>query len=710
MNVMGVYLGHDLGACILRNGEIAVMIEEERLNRYKHGRPNSVAGLWPQFSGKFGYFPWASVSYCLHGAGLGIDDLDLIAVGDDIWGSGTADVIAEVLPVKDRRKIVFARTPENSVHHFHHALSAFFASPFEKAAVLVIDGDGSESAGGYEAESGYYFENRRGDHEVIFKNRYTEAHVPRGGIGWTYEHVTQLIGFASPDIYLADAGKTMGLAGYGEAVEEFAGPWIRAKGFELDFSAFHQWLESHAYADLIASEKRRKLIPSRFAKNLAHKAQRELEGAILELARELHRRTGAVSLCLAGGVALNSVANGRILREGRFESVFVQPAANDAGQALGLAYHAHLMMQNRPGREFDGEGIKPMRSAFTGAPYPEAEIEQFLQSCGLPLERCDSESELVADAAKQLADGRIVGWFQGGSEVGPRALGHRSILAHPGLPKMKDHLNRQVKFREPFRPFAPAVLRERANDVFELLGDSPYMTFVAPVRREWRTRLPAITHVDGTARLQTVDQDTNSRLYELIRHFEKITGLPVVVNTSFNLRGMPIVETPKDALQCFMFTEIDRLYLGNYIVERPPFQSIQLGWGDGWRLMHVFRPGVQEPEIVVEQVRTGKRERVGVDRDVGRVLRAIRGKGSLADMVLEALAGQPDSVMPGVWPIIAKLLRLGALSLRLGEIEFKLPYEERHFWHFPRPESGGWEQMESPPASPVVTPWARKTS
>jgi len=265
------------------NGEVAVCIEEERLNRFKHGRPNKVAGLWPEFAGKFGYFPWASVCYCLEAKQLTIDELDLIVIGDALWASGAVETIGSLIPIRDKRKVRFVSEPKGAVHHYHHALSAFLASPFFDAAVLVIDGDGNSNEEGYEAETGFLFENRDGKHQLIFKNRYKDMKVPRSGIGWTYEQVTLLLGFASSEIFLADPGKTMGLAPYGSPRPEFNIPWISCEGFRLDFTGFHRWLKESgfdarilSYADGLAT---RAGGAPQYARDVAYKDIRGPRGA-----------------------------------------------------------------------------------------------------------------------------------------------------------------------------------------------------------------------------------------------------------------------------------------------------------------------------------------------------------------------------------------------------------------------------------------------
>lgn len=509
MWILGTYIdGHDLGSCLLHDGETVVVMEEERLTRIKYGLPQALAGLWADFAGRFGYFPWASVSYCLQAGGIGLDDLDaLILSGDE----PDRDEIIKSIPIGDPGKITVSQTPPGGMHHYCHALSTFLASPFEHAAVLVVDGAGSETEEGYEAETGYLFESRAGNYREIFKNRYahdSSSSAPlEPGLGMTYEYVSCLLGFWNSAIQVADAGKTMGLAPYGQPSKSLEEPWIQCDGYKLDFSSFHAWLRSRGFDELVQREKARPLLEaadtmSQFACDIAYKVQTELNHTMLHLVERLHRATGEANLCLAGGVALNSVTNGLIRRRGPFERVFIQPAAGDNGQAIGLAYQGHLELNStRP--------VIPIRHAFGGRRYEEGEVHSLLDAGGLAYERFSDDEALVADAVDRLASGAVIGWFQDGSEYGPRALGHRSILADPRIADMKDHINVNVKFREVFRPLAPSVLEERAPEVFELDDDSPYMLVCVQVRDAWRARIPAVTHIDGTARVQTVSRSVD---------------------------------------------------------------------------------------------------------------------------------------------------------------------------------------------------------
>jgi carbamoyltransferase len=692
--VLGVYLGHDLGACLLMNGEIIAMIEEERLNRFKHGRPNEAAGLWKRFAGKFGYFPWASISYCLEAGKLGLDDLDFMVIGGALWGTEAAGTtIKTIIPIKDTGKIILAKEPKSGVHHYLHALSAFLASPYDEAAVLVVDGEGSRNEQGYEAETGFHFLNRDGDYKEIFKNRYPDSVGPRSGIGWVYEQLTILLGFADPRVSGGEAGKTMGLASYGKPRKEFELPWICHNGFDLDYSGFHKWLKESGYASRLRSFEGglagRGDDVSQYAKDLAFKVQSELEAAMLHLTDELHRATGLDNLCLAGGVALNSVANSAIAAKGPFKNIFIQPAANDGGQAIGLAFYGHLLLArarrqcveakndaaeshaSRKTNFVSSPEIRPIKHAYGGRNYSAEEIRHLLQSSGLAFREFADDQSLVQDAAAELTERRIIGWLQGGSEYGPRALGHRSILANPDTQEMKDILNLRVKFREPFRPFAPSVLIERAGGVFDLDCESPYMLLVAPVRESWRERVPAITHVDGTARVQTVDSQVEPLFHSLISAFESKTGLPLILNTSFNWQGAPIVESPYDALQCLLYTDLDCLYLGPFKLRRPdpshwfPIRSF------GWEFFagHYLSNGRRE--LICKQRGGAKQVVIETTNRFTDLCEALNGTNSMQSAFNHAYGPDADgNLIEETIRLVQKLCRHGALRIRAGRLFF----------------------------------------
>lgn len=685
---MGVYLGHDLGACLLCGGEIVAMIEEERLNRFKHGRPDSIAGLWPQFAGRFGYFPWASVSYCLQAAGMGIDDLDLIVLGDDLWASAASETLHCLVPVRDRSKVAYVKEPEGAVHHFHHALSAFFASPFERAAVLVIDADGNSNEKGYESETGFLFENRRGDHRLCFKNRYTESRAPKSGIGWMYEQTTYLLGFCNPNIFLADAGKTMGLAAYGRPRPELEEPWLKIEGTHIDFSGYKRWIGERGFErgmlDRSSGLVRKNHGINQYCMDVAYKVQTELQKGVVGLAEELYRQTQAPNLCFAGGVALNSVVNGILSRRGPFKNIFVLPAANDSGQALGLAYHGHLML-NRKSPSPAAPEPRPIRHAYGGRDYSDREQQELLEASGLCYTSLVGDEALVEDASDELSRSRIIGWFQGGSEFGPRALGHRSILADPSVEGMKDRLNARVKFRESFRPFAPSVLCERASEVFELEGDSPYMLIVAPVRQPWRSRVAAITHVDGTARIQTVDARTEPLFHRLISAFARKTGIPLLLNTSFNLRGMPIVESPYDALQCCIYTDMDCLYLGPFKVGPPRLRDLVPRWHSEWQTSLLRSPNSKEEGLILQARHEGRRKEVtlAVPDALAGLLSDIDGSANLEEVWRRAGAADGEPPEKEILNCVRELTRLGLLLLCVGSLTFGDPGQRMHWWQKP---------------------------
>ena len=589
---------HDSAACLLRDGEIVAAAQEERFTRKKGDAT----------------FPTNAVAYCLRVAGIAPSDITFVGFYDKpllkferiletylgVAPRGFRSfALAAPLWLKDklhmdgqlrdalqyRGEILYAE------HHESHAASAFFPSPFDEAAVLTVDGVGEWAT----ASLGV---GRGGDIEIL-----KELHWP-DSLGLLYSAFTYYTGFK------VNSGeyKVMGLAPYGtpryvdliyrELVD------LREDGsFTLNQAYFNYLtgltMTNGAFDKLFGGPRR---VPetklTQRDMDLARSVQVVCEEIMLRMARTVHRETGLENLSLAGGVALNCVANGRLLREGPFKRLWIQPAAGDAGGALGVAqliWHRHCKQPRRvtPGRD-------TMRGAYLGTEFSVEEIEEFLRSAGAVYERFDREV-LLKRVAGLLAEEKVVGWFNGRMEFGPRALGARSILGDPRSPRMQAQMNLKIKFREGFRPFAPSVLRERASDYFELDCDSPYMLLVAPVQRErqipmtaaqedlWgidqlnvlRSDIPAVTHIDYSARIQTVERATNPDYYDLIRQFECLTGCAVVVNTSFNVRGEPIVCTPADAYRCFMCTHIDHLVLGPFVVDK----AVQPQWkedGD-WR-------------------------------------------------------------------------------------------------------------------------------
>jgi len=557
---------HDVSACLLRDGEIAVAISKERITRKKHD----------------GGFFQEVIDYCLSAEGISLDDVELVVRN------------CYVLPVEDleerlmyqgdmgpRERAQTAKHPlflskSNKLvtvsHHLAHAYSAFAASPFDEGAVMVVDGVGNYAADvkeknqltenvnplARESESYYRFE---GSELTTLKKVWLNPsrgflsddffHMP--GLGALYSRVSSYI-FADWD----KCGEVMGLAPYGRA--NAVKPLLDIKNGELSVPA---WNAEFNKPHVPEEETDWEASPSmQHWKDLAWRVQDDTEKVLLDRAIWLRETTGARNLCIAGGVALNCVANGRIVREAGFDNVWIQPAAGDDGIAIGAALYGHVAIQKKP-RSF------VMNHAYLGVAYSDDEARAAAEKLLVRLQTITTHSnDVCRDAAKLLSEGQIFGWFQGRSEFGPRALGNRSILADPRKPEMKDQLNSRVKFRQAFRPFAPIVIAERAAEVFVGDEESPYMLVAKQVRPEWKDRIPAIVHVDGTARVQTVRREHNERLYQLLTEFDKITGVPVLLNTSFNIRGQPIVETPREAVECFLSTGIDCLALHDMLIRK----------------------------------------------------------------------------------------------------------------------------------------------
>jgi carbamoyltransferase len=585
---------HDSAACLLADGHIVAAAQEERFTRKKHDAS----------------FPHHAARYCLDAGGVGVEELDYVAFYDKpflkferlletylafaprgfrsfrmampLW---LKEKLFQKILLRDELKklgpgIDIDKQLLFSEHHQSHAASAFFASPFAEAAVLTMDGVGewtTTSAG-----------VGRGNHLEILK----ELHFPHS-LGLLYSALTYHLGFK------VNSGeyKVMGLAPYGEPkhVDLFLDHLIDLKSdgtFRLDMDYFDYCtgltMTNENFDRLFGASPRKadELLTQRHM-DIAASLQKVTEEVMLRLSRSLARETGARNLCLAGGVALNCVGNGKLLRDGAFERVWIQPAAGDAGGAVGAALAAHHLYAGRPRLTNGGNGADAMAGSYLGPNFAQEEIEQRLAAAGADFERC-ADDALIARTVDGLVAGNAVGWFHGRMEFGPRALGARSIIADPRSPDMQKTLNLRVKYRESFRPFAPAVLREDVADWFELDADSPYMLLVADVvkrrRRQMtneeqslfgidklnvpRSDIPAVTHVDYSARVQTVHRETNPRFHDLLSAFKARTGCPVLVNTSFNVRGEPIVCTPEDAFRCFMGSEIELLVAGNCILRK----------------------------------------------------------------------------------------------------------------------------------------------
>jgi carbamoyltransferase len=590
---------HDSAAALLRDGAIVAAASEERFTRKKGDAR----------------FPSHAVAYCLREGGVAVSDLTAIGFYDKpilkferilesylgVAPRGFGQFL-RAGPLWVKEKIWMDRNLRAALggydgdllygeHHESHAASAFYPSPFAEAAILTIDGVGEWATASYGV-------GRGSDIELLKEMRWPDS------LGLLYSAFTYYTGFK------VNSGeyKVMGLAPYGEPryVQQIYDHLLDLR----EDGSFRLNQEYFGYLDglTMTNERFHRLFGgaprepetklSQREMDLARSVQDVCEEVMLRMARTVHRETGLEHLCLAGGVALNCVGNGRLLREGPFRRLWIQPAAGDAGGALGVA---QLIWHRRfeGARAVDGRR-DGMRGAYLGPGFTDEEIEAALRDVGGVYHKLEHQC-LLETTARLLAEEKVVGWFQGRMEFGPRALGARSILGDPRSPRMQAQMNLKIKFREGFRPFAPSVLRDRLEEYFELDADSPYMLLVAPVKRErqipmsaedrrkWgieqlnvvRSDVPAITHVDYSARVQTVSRETNPDYYDLIQAFAKLTGCPVVVNTSFNVRGEPIVCTPQDAHTCFMRTHIDALVLGSFLL----YKHEQPAWKEAgnWR-------------------------------------------------------------------------------------------------------------------------------
>jgi carbamoyltransferase len=543
---------HDSACCLLQNGALKAAAQEERFTRVKHDAS----------------MPYHAIRYCLEEAKLSLADIDCIAFYENpekklsrqLW-NGVEKVSRELLnnlsPLRFesavRDMLGYSGEIKYFDHHHSHAASSFFFSGFDEAAILTVDGVG-------EWATTTYGTGNRNKIELL-----EEVQFPNS-IGLLYSTITNYIGFE------VNGGeyKVMGLAPYGRAryVDEIRRLITLKEGgqFELNMEFFDFHSTESMFTDKLShllGEPQRKPESgiSQFHKDVAHSLQVVLEEVLLEKVNYLYEKTSLKYICMAGGVALNCVANGRILRKGPFDKMFVQPAANDSGGALGAAAAAHIEMTNAKLQDM------PLKSVFLGPEYNNRDIRCLLDAAGLNFnDHHGNLEDLFYQVASMIAEGKVVGWFQGRMEFGPRALGNRSILADPRGTDMRDRINSMVKKREAFRPFAPAVLEAYAKDHFDLDHSSPFMLETCPVISH--LDLPAITHVDNSARVQTVNFDSNPRFAMLLEAFNRITSCPILLNTSFNVRGEPIVCSPEDALKCFIMTDIDCLVMNDYVIER----------------------------------------------------------------------------------------------------------------------------------------------
>ena len=541
--ILGISASHNGSACLLRGDEIVVAIQEERLSRFKRHR---IRGAGPS----------RSVGYCLDYAGIAPSELSLVV----LCIQGRAKDKVHDITLDPFLNVLTHGIPTITIpHHYGHAVSVFATSGFAESAVLIVDGAGSPVADFTSDELKVLNGNSQDSWETISLYRASgtsviplEKHaVDRGA--WLTMHDGEMPSFGSlggmfsataRQIFgeVAEAGKVMGLAPYGQAA------FPTSDFFDIANGKFH-------FKDTV---------PLRFRFNerwpnrrddyeaLAASVQSALEDALLYLVQHLRELCGSDNLCYAGGVALNSVANERIIRQSGFKNVYIMAAAEDSGTAIGAAYHGLWQLTRHNSQ-------RPILHDAPGRTYTAVDVSTAVNAAAENINVVPS-TDVISDAVQLLCDGKIIGWFDGGSELGPRALGQRSIVCDPRQPEAKDTLNRRVKMREPFRPFAPAVLLEEASNWFEFNGtttDSPFMLRVVDVKPERRDEVPAIVHVDGTGRLQTLTRENNGRFYDLVQKFHEQTGVPVLLNTSFNRMGQPIIETPADAIACLLNTGLD---------------------------------------------------------------------------------------------------------------------------------------------------------
>ena len=606
MNILGISaFYHDSAACLVQDGKILSAAQEERFTRKKHD-PD---------------FPKNAAEYCLKSQGLTVKDLDYVVFYDKpvlkferlletylTTAPKGFTSYAKALPLWLKHKLWIPDTIRNELgyegeilfteHHQSHAGSAFYPSPFQKAAIITIDGVGEWTTNSLGVGEGNEFQLLK---DIKFPH----------SLGLLYSAFTYFTGFK------VNSGeyKVMGLAPYGEPkyTQIIYDNLIDLKedgSFHLNLKYFNYMsgltMTNDEFGDLFGGPRRKPETPiSQREMDLARSIQEVVEDVMLRQARYLHKETGLDNVCLAGGVALNCVGNGKLLREGPFKNLWIQPAAGDAGGALGAALCVWYGYHKNP-RLTDGNAQKDFQHAsLLGPEYSNDETQAELDKLGAVYHKIE-DTELYNTTAQHIEDEKIIGWFQGRMEFGPRALGNRSIIGDPRSTEMQTKMNLKIKYRESFRPFAPVIMREHVSDYFEMDSDSPYMLLVAPVKEErrvamsdeqkelfglaklkvQRSDIPAVTHVDYSARVQTVAKDQHPRFYSLLDAFHKKTGCPLLVNTSFNVRGEPIVCTPEDAYTCFMRTEMDVLVVNNFVLikeEQPKWQE-EGDWRDKYEL------------------------------------------------------------------------------------------------------------------------------
>jgi len=586
MNILGISaFYHDSAACLVQDGRIAAAAQEERFTRKKHD-PS---------------FPKHSINYCLQYGGLSINELDFVAFYDKPFIKferilstylaytplGIRSFI-KAIPLWIKQKLWMKELLKRDLgyegkiifteHHESHAASAFFPSPFQEAAFLTMDGVGEWATASYGIGK---------DNGIQIQAELSFPH----SLGLLYSAFTYYTGFK------VNSGeyKVMGLAPYGQPkykdiiLSELMD--LKEDGsFKMNMKYFNYCvgltMTNGKFDKLFGGPPRKPESPlTQRDMDLARSVQEVTEEVMLRMARHIHKETRQKNLCLAGGVALNCVGNGRILREGPFENIWIQPAAGDAGNALGAALFVwYQYLENKRGTDSERDF---QQGSYLGPKFENSYIADYLKRNNIPYTEL-SDEDIPEKIADLIAEEKVIGWFQGRMEFGPRALGSRSIIGDARSQKMQETMNLKIKFRESFRPFAPSVIKERASDFFEIDRESPYMLLVAPVKRELqrkmtdeeeklfgldklhvtRSTIPAVTHIDYSARIQTVDEETNPLYYRMIKKFDEKYGCPVIINTSFNVRGEPIVCTPEDAYLCFMRTNMDYLIMGNFLLEK----------------------------------------------------------------------------------------------------------------------------------------------
>ena len=572
MDIIGInYLDHDPAACLFRDGTIVAMAEEERFVRVKHAD---------------GHFPINAIEFCLREGKITMGDVDYLSVGWDVndypekmprFFSGLQERYKDIIdedsiewqerslkrfhPETYRQLIMsrlegygFTNIPEIKFvnHHYSHALTAYYCSGYKDAIIITADGHGEENCTVlWKVENGAF-------------EKLKEINIPHS-LGWYYAAFTSFLGFRVYD----GEGKTMGLAPYGRpnerfrrTIDEIVAPTQDAYELDPSYISFGKKSVERYFTDKFAQafgERPMGGVFNQDHKDIAFEAQDKLEETAARMVDHLIRETGTRNLCLAGGVALNCKMNGYIWRNCDLENIFIQPVSGDDGTTFGSAMAVYLEHGGKPGN------LTQLEHVYFGPCFSNAEIEAALRKANLEYTKSD---DISREAAELVADGKVIGWFQGRMEMGPRALGNRSILADPRRAEMKDIVNKKAKFREPWRPFCPSILYERAPVYLEKWHASPFMILTFTITEDKRDKIVAVTHVDSTARPQLVKKEINPRYYNLIKRFEDITGEAVVLNTSFNVKGEPIVCTPQDAVDCFLKTGIEVLAIGDFLARK----------------------------------------------------------------------------------------------------------------------------------------------